>query len=189
MRLGVRRALLFAIACASFVPLITSTQPSGAAQLIAATKAHIASFADVGVALRAGYRPEPTAGPIVHYINAAYVADGHVLDPRQPESLVYEQRGGSMRLVAAMFMLQRSGQQVPAVPAIPYGWHRHVSCWGDGGLGVPVPGGGCPTGTHAERTVEMLHVWLVNVPGGPFAPDMAPQFHCVLQGGRTRLSV
>ena len=40
----------------------------------------------------------------VHYVNGSLVGDD-VLDPRQPEALVYEQRGNSMHLVALEYIV------------------------------------------------------------------------------------
>ena len=148
--------------------------------LLAATRAAVARFAGVDAALAAGYRPQPSDGPVVHYLNASYLRQGRVLDPRHPEALVYlRDTTGSLRLVAAMFMRHRPGQHGPTVDGSTAGWHTHTSCWGVGGLGIPIPGGACPEGTRLVRTPEMLHVWLIPVPGGPRATDMtAPAFRC-----------
>jgi len=150
-----------------------------AGRLVRSTRAQVARYGDVRAALAAGYRPQQTDGAVVHYVNARYLDDGRVLDPRRPESLVYLRGRSGLRLVAAMFLMAKPGEQGPAIGRSRAGWHTHTSCWGIAGLGIPVPGGPCPPGTSSVQTAEMLHVWLVDVSGGPFAVEMsAPLLHC-----------
>src|SRR5262245_33444795 len=65
-----------------------------------------ARFLDPDVAIAFGYVPKPfcVSGPEqgamgVHFVNGALVTDG-LLDPEQPESLVYESKDGRLQLVA-----------------------------------------------------------------------------------------
>jgi len=164
-------------------PSVAASVVSDRASLVAETRAGVARFADVRVALAAGYRPEQSVGPILHYLNQGYLRAGPILDPQRPEALVYKRSPSGLHLVAAMFMMHRAGESGPAIDGSRAGWHTHSSCWGPGGMGVPVPGGPCPEGTEPVRTAEMLHVWLINVPGGPFAIDMAPPLYRCDIGG------
>ncbi len=50
---------------------------------------------------------EGTGAMGVHYVNGSLVGDA-VLDPKQPEALVYEQRGNNMHLVALEYIVFKS---------------------------------------------------------------------------------
>jgi len=178
-RLGVLLPVAALALLLGWVPSYAAGTANPAGPLVRSTRAQTARYRDVQAAMAAGYRPQQTDGAVVHYVNARYLNDDRVLDPRRPESLVYLRGRSGLRLVAAMFLMARPGERGPAIGGSRAGWHTHTSCWGSGGLGIPVPGGSCPAGTNPVRTSEMLHVWLVDVPGGPFAIDMStPIFHC-----------
>jgi hypothetical protein len=92
--------------------------------------------------------------------------DGHVFDPKYPESVVFQHMpDGSQRLVAAMYMVLTMADIPPDYAWLP-GWHTHTGqfCIDDNGRAVGSPVNGvCATG-H-ELTAPMTHVWIVDPPG------------------------
>jgi hypothetical protein len=78
-------------------------------------------FLDVAAAMSAGYGSlgscvsGPERGAMgIHFGNSELVEDG-VLDPQRPELLIYEQRGGRLRLVGVEFLV------------IATQWHAHTA--------------------------------------------------------------
>jgi hypothetical protein len=68
-------------------------------------------FADVNAATAAGYQPflgcvsgQDHGAMGYHYVNGALVGDG-LLDPSQPEALIYEASGGGLQLVGVEFVV------------------------------------------------------------------------------------
>ena len=135
-------------------------------------------FADVTAAEAAGYVVSSVTTPIEHWLNPRYFDDGHILDPERPEGLVYLETGHGLRLVAAMFVMDRTGERPPVVRGAT--WHDHTWCQGPGGIGIPLPGKPCPPGTSSQRGPEMLHVWMPGVSVPVFATSMAPSVICHL---------
>jgi hypothetical protein len=89
-------------------------------------------FQDVGAALAAGYASSgscvsgPEEGAMgIHYPNGALIGDG-ALDPRRPEILIYEQRGGRLRLLGVEFLVIADAwhAQNPGPPVL-MGQHFH----------------------------------------------------------------
>ena len=85
--------------------------PSSLNQDVAAVRAATARYHRVEAAEAAGYVAMPPCVEIpgaamgIHYLNFGLLTDG-VLDPAQPEVLVYEpQADGSLKLVAAEYMI------------------------------------------------------------------------------------
>jgi hypothetical protein len=81
-------------------------------------------------------------------------------------------------LVGAMYMMPRVGVPGPQVGGALTRWHAHSDlCFATatgvivGRLGVD---GACPADSVNFPTPEMLHVWLVENPEGPFGEDMSP---------------
>lgn len=150
------------------------------AELVQRVRQESGTYADVRTAEAAGYRPV-TRGPLVHYTNPRYLADGRMLDPAYPESLIYLRRGnGSLELVGVMFQT-RPGQEPPAQGATVMNWHQHtnlcISTSGGGVAGLADQDGACPPGSVLrEDTGSMIHLWLVDTPAGVFADgvDVAP---------------
>ena len=69
------------------------------------------AFHDVTAARAAGYAPflgcvsGPQAGAMgTHFVNSDLVGDG-MLDARRPEALMYEARGGTLRLVGVEYIV------------------------------------------------------------------------------------
>ena len=125
----------------SGTPGVTPAEQTRAETLLRATLADLPKYDNPATAEAAGYR---SIGDSVtgdeHYVKWAYVNDGNILDPKKPESLVYEWRNGKQSLVAAMYML-------------PFGSHF---------TDIPDVGGrsrsGTCTATSASPTIPMQKV-------------------------------
>ncbi len=114
-----------------------------------------------------------------HYGNDEFTSDDRILDPDRPEFLMYYDTPGGKRLAGFMFRarsLEENGPQ-PAGPEMV--WHYHV--WQRGRCLaenlIPMnhhrPPKDCPPDTTlAHRSAEMVHVWLLDHPKGPFATEM-----------------
>jgi hypothetical protein len=106
----------------------------------------------------------------LHVANPAWRADGRVLDPARPETLVYwNGPGDRLTLVGVMYTAPR-GTSGPGVGGPITRWHDHESCRDPATgrkLGRPVDGS-CPPGQAYRRSGEMMHVW--------FTDDLATAF-------------
>jgi len=166
----------------SDVPGVTPEQQERAEQLVADTLEILPQFADVTTIGELGFRSIGDANTgFEHFINIAYIGDDHFLDPRYPESLVYEVDGEERTLVSAMFIASNTPIDDPEL--VDFGgplmeWHVHDNlCWGLNDDGVPVVkavtdnhGGVCPPGTVlAGGDNPMVHVWIAPHDCGPFA--------------------
>lgn len=149
-----------------------------AAALVSSTRASVTRFEALSAAEAAGYELASVTGPVQHWLNPAYLADGHPADPWRPAGLVYADTGHGLRLAAAMFVLSAPGVPDPPIPGAV--WHHHTWCQGAGGIGVPLPGGPCPPGTQVQTTPDMLHVWFPWVGIPVFATTMTPTEVCHL---------
>jgi hypothetical protein len=160
-------------------PGVTHAEQTRAETLVRATLTDIPEFDNPATAVAAGYRSigDASTGD-EHYVNWSYVNDGKILDPKKPESLVYEpQSGGREKLVAAMYMLPfgSSFADVPDVGGALTQWHVHRDlCLTNDPQQKLVSSlttidGTCPPGTAKAGNTPMLHVWIVPNPCGPFA--------------------
>jgi hypothetical protein len=157
---------------------VNPAQLARAERLLTTTIADIPSWSTPEKAEAAGYR---SIGDAVtgdeHFVNWSYVDDGHILDPKRPESLVYEYRDNRRALVAAMYMLPWGSTfaDVPDVGGALTQWHVHADlCLTDDPqqkfvAGFAALGRPCPAGTSKAGNTPMLHVWIVPNPCGPFA--------------------
>jgi hypothetical protein len=154
----------------------TAEEQAAADQLVQETQVGTSRFADFSVAEAEGYRvvtPFAFYGArAAHFHNDAYAFDGRVLDPERPEDLIYlKQDDGDLVLLGVMFLAPIG--QGPAVGGPLTHWHTHDDlCGSVAGLVPTTPAGECPEGT-LSLGVEMLHVWLIDHPDGPFA-DVPP---------------
>ena len=140
-----------------------SKQQVGAADnLVAATAIGLEKYRDVSVALANGFTPlgfEPNG--VHHYISKTYRDNPSVLDPSKPESIVYGTLpDGSMRPIGVMYMMPAAGMAGPQPGGCLMAWHAH---------GFPFAGLG-------EQSAQMVHVWTIPVPGGPFAHESGPDY-------------
>jgi hypothetical protein len=162
-----------------------STAPPTAAQVIAAgqlikhTGASLARYRSVHVAFAAGYTYVLRTNGEEHLLydggNPAYAG----LDPQHPSSLVYAINvpHHAPILLGAMY-IEDGHANGPQVGGSLTRWHAHlVVCQGGkptiAGFGVQLRGFCNPGTWHDRYTAQMLHVWVVPYPGGPFSDDLS----------------
>jgi hypothetical protein len=153
----------------------TLAQQVAATELVARTRVSLARYARLRDALSAGYRlPRPGRGPDVHLENPAYTHDGRVLDPDRPETLVYAIDDRGATLLGAMYLAERAGVPGPAPGGPITRWHAHNICLTalPPGFGIVSPFGSCPALSVNLTSPEMMHVWIVPDPAGPFAEGL-----------------
>ncbi len=174
-------------AAAAPTATVTAEQLEAAARLLQETKAAVAKYGDERVAVAAGYQPmEPPDLEIVHFVNPAYFSVADILRPEHVQSLIYYNSTHGPVLIGAMYIMPRLGMPGPEIGGSLTPWHHHDDLCFDNVTNVIVAfahsaffdrgekSGSCPHGSSNRRTPEMLHVWIVDNPGGPFDIDMAP---------------
>jgi hypothetical protein len=85
--------------------------------------------------------------------------------------LVYAATERGTYLLGAVYALPWAWQDAPdAGGGSITAWHSHTNiCFGLAGLvGLVSPFGTCPAGSLNVATGPMMHVWTVDLPGGPF---------------------
>ncbi|TME41732.1 MAG: hypothetical protein E6I61_05195 [Chloroflexi bacterium] len=165
----------------------TATELAAAAKLVTDTKASVARYASLNAAMAAGYKAmEPEADQVVHYVNPAYLTDADILNPLHVQSLIYFNAKQGPVLIGAMYIMPRSFESGPQVGGPLTVWHQHSNICFDDVTGMAVAfvndpssnanekSGSCPRGSTHKTTPQMLHVWLIDNPDGPFASTMAP---------------
>ena len=166
----------------SGTPGVTPAEQARAEQLVRDTLRDLPRYASTAAAYADGYRSinDGVTGT-EHYVKWAYVDDGHILDSKYPESLVYQYRNGVQTLVSAMYMLPFGARftDAPDVGGPLTQWHIHNNlCLVDNPTdplqkvvgGLTGSDGSCPPGSTKAASSPMLHVWIVANPCGPFAP-------------------
>jgi hypothetical protein len=151
-------------------------QERAAADLAARTRAALRRYTDIHAALAAGYRPSLLrTGYSVHLENKANDRDGRVLDPDRPEMLMYAIADGRATLLSAVFTMPRAGQAGPDPGGPLTRWHSHNACVSllPPGFSVVDVYGGCPAFSVQVTMPVMMHLWVVDNPGGPY-PDHVP---------------
>ena len=140
----------------------TRQQVAAADALVASTAVELEKYRDVNTALADGFKPlgfEPNG--LHHYISKAYRDDPSVLDPSKPESIVYGTLpDASMRPIGVMYMMPKPGLAGPQPGGCLMTWHSH----------------GFPFATLGQQSAQMVHVWTIPVPGGPFAHESGPDY-------------
>ncbi len=140
----------------------TPQQQEAADNLAADTKAGVAKYVDPSAATAEGYQPSsPSWRPITHYLNPAYQRDSEVLDPDRPKALVYANTSKGTVLLGAMYLMPEPGDSGPRIGGCLTQWHAHS--------------------LRGWETPEMMHVWTVNVPGGPFSELRPREFVSYLE--------
>jgi hypothetical protein len=115
------------------------------------------------------------------------MTDTDILRPDHVQSLIYYNAKQGPVLIGAMYIMPRRGMPGPEVGGPLTVWHQHSNICFDNTTGMAVAfahsgffdnndkSGSCPRGSTNKTTPLMLHVWLIDNPGGPFASDMEPQ--------------
>jgi hypothetical protein len=160
----------------------TPEQRAAADKLLADTRAGLWQWTDPAKVRAAGFRSigDGVTG-IEHLVNWGWINDNTVLDPNQPESLVFRVTPQGRVLEAAMYILPQSTKdaEIPDVGGTITQWHVHGDlCFSgerivDGApqrnvVGITDVGGPCSFGENLP-TAPMLHVWVVDHPCGPFS--------------------
>jgi hypothetical protein len=165
----------------SGTPGVSPAQQARAEHLIRDTLRDTKKYADPKAAYADGYRSigDASTGD-EHYVKWAYSNDGHILDAKRPESLVYERKNGKPFLAAAMYSLPPGSTfaDVPDVGGPLTQWHVHNDLCLRDDPGDPLAkvvssitgvNGQCPPGSSKLGAAPMLHVWVVPNACGPFA--------------------
>lgn len=157
---------------------VSLEQQARAENLIAITLIRLPHFADYRVAEAEGYRSirDGVTGH-EHFIKWDAIDDDRMLDPDEPESLVYDTTGGGRKLVSAMFMMPpgKTLDDVPDIGGPLTQWHIHDNlCFGgpkgaEFVAGITNAKGECPSSLRKFTPVPMIHVWITKHPCGPFA--------------------
>jgi len=153
----------------------TVQQQADAQALADATKQAMQRFAKLEDALAAGFTlPKPGVGPDVHLDNKANRADGRTLDPDHPETLVYAILNNKATLLGVVYVMDLAGVAAPQPGGPITRWHAHNICLTllPPGFGIVSPFGSCPALSVSVTTPEMMHVWVVDSPAGPFAEGL-----------------
>jgi hypothetical protein len=154
---------------------VTPEQQARAENLVAVTLLRLPQWTDPAVAEAAGFR---TIGDgrtgVEHFIHSGYMNDDVILDPDQPESLVYDTSEGGRKLVAAMYMVKPGTplDQVPDIGGSLTQWHVHDNlCYNAQGrvAGITDSAGKCAPGLVKPVETPMIHVWIESHRCGPFA--------------------
>ena len=163
----------------SGTPGVTPQQQAAAENLIAVTLVQLPQWSDYRVAEAYGFRSIGDGGTgHEHFVQWDWIDDDVILDPDQPESLVYEpQPDGSKKLVSAMYMLSTDValQDAPDIGGALMQWHIHDNlCYTDDPeqprvAGLTNPDGTCPSGLVKHKPAPMIHVWITPQKCGPFA--------------------
>lgn len=157
-------------------PAATITEADMALLATQMAEARVAAerYGDIRVALADGYVQvtQDLPGIAAHLIRNDLVEDG-VLDPSQPEMLLYSFRDGEWQFWGLSYALPYTGDDTPPEGfAGPLdGWHYHDGlCFrGAAVIGANTSAETCAGrgGIHRERTFWMAHVWV----GGPQPSD------------------
>jgi hypothetical protein len=159
----------------------TEAQREAAARLLDDARAGAARFQSITTAAAEGYR-SPSSTPLAteHYVSVAYVTDGKVLDPARPEALMYTLTSHGPILVGVMYLTNKSGEVGPEVGGCLTRWHVHDNlCYAPDTMTIRAftsAPGQCPDGLVHVLPPAALHVWFLDVPGGPFAEEVDAPF-------------
>ncbi len=172
MRRGAMLLLLCVVVATAALPALTEAKPTGSGakrttvRELAMLRGNTAKYHNVKAAIEAGYVPAghclevPELGGMgIHYMNPALASDD-VIDPMQPEVLLYEPTHHGLRLVGVeYFMASALTETTPYVFGQPF----------DGPMAGHEPG----MPEHYD-----LHVWIwKNNPSGVFSP-FNPNVYC-----------
>jgi hypothetical protein len=157
----------------------TAAQVIAAGQLIKATDASLARFKNVQAAFAAGYtyvlRTNGEERLLYDGSNPAYAG----LNPQHPSFLVYAINVPQHApiLLGAMY-IENDRVNGPQVGGGLTRWHSHLEVCENGkptiaGFGVQLRGTCDPATWRDQYTGQMLHVWVVPYPGGPFSDDLS----------------
>ncbi len=123
-----------------------------------------------------------------HYENREFLLDDRILDCDRPEYLMYYPGPeGTRKLVGFMFYARTPTERGPQIGGPLTTWHFHrwskQVCTVDGVIDVGwAVDGECEEGVGSHRSPEMLHVWLIDRPKGPFSTSMYLEDYLEVEG-------
>jgi hypothetical protein len=163
----------------SGVPGVTAEQQARAQQLIDDTLRELPKWADVKDAEADGYKSIGDARTgSEHFVKLSLIQDDVMLDPTQPESLVYTVKGDQRVLAGAMFIASKRPTDDPTLTSWAgplMTWHNHGNlCWDQVNgkatvVGITDATGKCARGVNTGGENPMVHVWITPHQCGPFA--------------------
>jgi hypothetical protein len=154
---------------------VSAEQQARAENLLAVTLVGLPQWSDPAYAEANGFRSiNDGATGVEHYVNREFMENDTILDPDEPESLVFDTTVTPKKLVAAMFMLPpgRTLDEAPDIGGALTQWHIHNNlCFNDNGqvAGLTQGDGTCGAPLVKGPEQPMIHVWLTSHPCGPFA--------------------
>jgi hypothetical protein len=112
-----------------------------------------------------------------HYVKEKYVFDNAILDPERPEFLMFYDTPEGKKFTGYMFFVNEPLARGPQIGGPLTLWHYHIFsgdlCFERGLMPVGLPENAkCTRGVPQRRSPEMLHVWLIDHPGGQFSTQM-----------------
>ncbi len=113
-----------------------------------------------------------------HFRNEEFVLDDRILDPDRPEFLIYnDTKEDGRKLSGFMYQVRTAEERGPQIGGPLTLWHYHIwarpRCMLKGVMLVDLDSDGtCSTGEWANKSGEMIHVWFLERPDGPFATRM-----------------
>jgi hypothetical protein len=169
----------------------TPAQRAAAAKLLAGTRSAVRRWPTIKAAEADGFRPINVTKGLVHLGRIDWIADRRVLDPTHPESLVYYQAPDGRSLLLGAMYIMPPGQDGPQIGGSLTRWHVHTNLCLNPVTDLTTPvraDGSCQPGSAKPSSPpQMLHVWTVDYPGGPFADiDAASVRTAVLQAIATQ---
>ncbi|MFM7685940.1 MAG: hypothetical protein ACKPDI_08460, partial [Actinomycetota bacterium] len=160
----------------SGVPGVSPEQEARAKKLVEDTLKYLPKWSTTEAAVADGYNSIGDAGTgSEHFIKLGLIQDDVMLDPTQPESLVYTVHAdGKKTLAGAMFIASARATDDSTLtdwagPLMT--WHNHGDlCW-EGGrvVGTIDASGVCARGVNQGGQFPMVHVWVEPHMCGVFA--------------------
>jgi hypothetical protein len=158
---------------------VTEEQQARAQQLIDDTLRDLPKWSTTAAAEADGYKSIGDAGTgSEHFIKQSLIQDDVMLDPTQPESLVYTVKGAERVLAGAMFIASKRPTDDPTLTSWAgplMTWHNHGNlCWDQVNgkatvVGLTDASGKCARGINTGGDSPMVHVWITPNQCGPFA--------------------
>ena len=115
----------------------------------------------------------------IHHGKMDYILDDRILDPERPEFLLYYDTAKGKKLAAVMYLVTRPDERGPQLGGPLTVWHYHAwqrsKCLLNRMVVVtePIDDGSCLVGESSFRSPEMIHVWFLDHPYGPFSTKMS----------------
>ena len=113
-----------------------------------------------------------------HYVKREFITDDKILDPDRPEFLMYYETSRGPKLAGYMYMVRTPEERGPQIGGPSTIWHYHI--WPDpiclyrGMFSVAMldTNAKCREGVVGQKSPEMIHVWFIEHPDGPYATGM-----------------